>query len=219
LAQRGAALPAAPGVPSLDDLPRRPWTPQRTLYTCLLWLLWSVGVVWLILLGWHEGKTPNTFSVLLEPAPYATGFKVAYWLTVALTAGVPLRLFVDNPRMSFIPIGLGLFVAAIACFETDRNIKGADLIGGQYVSTKRVVLKKVERSGRGKFARADAKLDHPTRPARLITYPENWVPGTPGETLCIDLIAGQFGGLWALPPKKCPGWLDKLSPLVGDKKS
>ena len=206
---RRAALPAPTALSRRAALPRPPWTAQRFLYIALLWLVWGISMASLLRLGWHAWDSTLFFSVLLDPGTRGAGFKLLYWVSVALLIAIPIRLLADNLRMSLIPLLLGVGCAGFACLGANANLDTADQLGGHYLSTKRVMVRRLEQRhislGRnGTSTHTVALLDNPMHAGQLIEFPQNWI-GYPnaGESICIDLLEGQFGSVWGLLPKKC----------------
>lgn len=196
-----AALPAAPLT--LDDLPRRPWTAPRLLYTILLWMVWGVSMVWHTQLVWLDRFGPLQMSVALQPTTHASAFTWVYWVSLALLVVIPVRLFVDNVRVNLLPLLIGATWALMGCFSGSENVQVLDQIGGEVAYTKQVVVRErvVVRFRKASYSKN--MVDHPFLAGQLIGFPESWAQGMVGDTLCMDVLVGKSGALWALLPKTC----------------
>ncbi len=207
-AEASSAHPAA--ALTLDDIPRRPWTSSRILYATLLWLVWGAGMVWHTQLVWLDRFMPLHMSVSVQAATHLNPYALVYWVSAALLVVIPVRLFFDNLRMNLLPIFLGAVWALMACVTSSENVPVLDQLAGEVAFTRQVVVRERVTTPRGGYRGPSTSLteimvDHPLERGKRIGFPESWAQGLVGDTLCMDVLVGQSGAMWALLPKPCPG--------------
>ena len=178
---------------------------MRIFYTTLLWLVWTIAMVWQQQLFWLERFWPLHKSVQLQGATHVSTFTVVYWVSVALVLAIPLRLWADNFRMNLLPLFTGATCALMGCAMGGENVQTLDQIGGEVAYTRQLVFRTTEVKRYSKGLAVYHFFDHPLQAGKLIRFHGNWMQGTVRDTLCVDVVEGKSGALWALLPKPCEG--------------